>query len=120
MPVARIGNDKAAFSAACYEPIRRSNRTPISPAGDADARVVLLRAVNVVRKRVINCDMVELRGRLVILRRPRFAAVGRNVYAAVIRVPDSSWILRINPEPMVISMPRGQQIERFSAIDRAK
>ena len=76
MPVARIGHDEAAFAIARDEPIFASDHSRIRAAGDADVRVVLLRSVNVVRERVINRDMIKLRGRLVILRCPGFPAIG--------------------------------------------
>ena len=117
MPVARIGHDEAAFTAACHEPIRRSNRTPISSARNANVRVVLLRAVNVVRERVVHCNVIKLCGRLVILCGPCFAPIGRNAYAAVIRIAHSIRILRINPETMMVSVPCRQEIESLAAID---
>src|SRR5438876_10637051 len=75
VPIAWIGHDEAAFSATGYEPIFASDHAGIAAAGDTDVRVVLLRAVNVVRERVVYSDVVKLRGGLVVLRRPILAAV---------------------------------------------
>ena len=65
MPVARIGQDKAALAAAGMRPIFLSDNAAIGAARDADVRVVLLRAVDVIRKSVIDRDVVELRRRLI-------------------------------------------------------
>ena len=76
MPIARVRHDKAAFAAASDEPIFASDHAGIAAAGDADIRVVLLRAVDVVRKCIVHSDVVKLRGGLVMLTGPVFAAVG--------------------------------------------
>jgi len=64
--------------------------------------------------------MIELRSWLVVLGRPRFAAVGGDIDTAIVRITDPIGILRIDPETMMISVPCRQQIESFSAIDRAE
>ena len=120
MPVARIRQDEAAFAVAGFEPIRRPDRAPVRAAGDAELRVVLLRSVNVVWKSVVHGDVIKLRGRLVVLRRPGFAAVDGNARAAVVGVPDPIGILRINPEPVMIAMTCRQQVKGLAAIDRMK
>src|SRR5205085_12565821 len=66
VPVARIGQDKAAFSTAGNEPILAPNYTGFSAAGDADIRIILLRYVNMIGKRVVDRDMIKLRRRLII------------------------------------------------------
>ncbi len=71
----------------------RADRAPVGAAGDADIRVVLLRAVNVIGERVVYRHVIKLRGRLVVLRRPSLAAVGGNAGAAVVRVADAIRIL---------------------------
>ena len=75
-------------------------------AGDADGRVVLLRAVDAVRRTVIGDDRVELRGRLVVHRAPRAAAVERHRGAAVAAVHHPLRILRIDPQIVVIAVRR--------------
>ena len=62
--------------------------------------------------------MIELRGRLIILRRPGFSAIRREAGAAVVGVADPIRIFWINPEPVMIAMARRQKIEGFRAIDR--
>src|SRR6266851_8033818 len=102
MPVARVSENKSAFTAARWIPIARTNHTFISAARDADVRVVLLRAVDVIWKRVIDGDVIELRSRLIIYRRPCFPSVRRNARAAIVCISYPVWIFRINPEPVVI------------------
>ena len=120
VPIARIGHNEPALTTPRDKPICGSNRAPISPAGDADVRVVLLRTVNVIGECIVHGDVIELRSRLVVLCRPRFAAVGGNAGTPVIRISNPIRILRINPKTMVISMSRWQQIESFAAIHRTK
>ena len=73
--VARIGNDEAALPAAGMRPIALLDDAAIGAARDAHVRVVLLRAIDVVRKRVVDRDVIELRSRLVAVARPALAAV---------------------------------------------
>src|SRR6266700_1852898 len=117
VPITRIGHNKAALATASDKPILASDHSGISAAGDANVRVVLLRPVNVIRESVVHSDVIKLRSWLVVLGRPRFAAVGGDVNSAIICVGDSIWILRIYPEPVMISVPCGQQIESLAAID---
>src|SRR5437870_9140364 len=76
VPVPRIRNDEAALAAARLEPILRRDDAGIRAAGDANIRIVLLRAVDVIRERVVDRDVIELRGRLIVLGRPGLAAIG--------------------------------------------
>src|SRR2546423_5590279 len=120
VPVPRIGNDEAALAPAGLKPILRGDHSSIGPARYPDIRVVLLCAVDVIRKRVIDRDVIKLRGRLVLLCRPRFSSVSRNRDAAIVRVPNSLRVRWIDPEPVMIAMTCGQKGERFAAIDRTE
>src|SRR4051794_12683951 len=86
VPVARIRDDETAFAAAGLKPILGRDDPGIRPAGDADIGVVLLGAIDVIRERVVDRDVIKLRGRLIVLRRPGLAAIGRNCDTAVVRV----------------------------------
>src|SRR5206468_5584551 len=116
-PIAWIGHDEAAFSTTGHEPIFASDHARIAAAGDTDIRVVLLRAVNVVRERIVYSDMIKLSSRLVILSGPVFATVRGDAGPAVIRICNAVWVRRINPESVMISVARCQQIESLSTID---
>ena len=118
MPIARVGNHEPALTTPGRIPIFAANHARVRPARDANVRVVLLRAVNVIRKCVVDCDVIELRGRLIILRRPRFAAVDRDARAAVVCVADAVRILWINPEAVMMPMARREEIECLAAVHR--
>src|ERR1051325_11995751 len=53
VPVARVRHDETALTVAGLEPILPPDHPGAGAAGAADKRVVLLRAINVVRERVI-------------------------------------------------------------------
>ena len=120
VPVARIGNYEPALAAAGLIPILAADHSRIRAARNANIRVVLLRAVNVIRKRVVDCDMIKLRGRLVVLSGPAFSAVDRDAGAAVVRIANPIRILRIDPETVVIPVSRRKQIKRLPAVDRSE
>ena len=111
VPVARIGQNETAFAAAGLKPIFAPDHTRVSPARDADVRVVLLRAVDVIRKRVVDRDVIKLRGRLIVLGRPGLAAIGRDAGAAIVRIRKALRIIGIDPEPMMIAVPRRKERE---------
>ena len=77
-----------------------------------------MRTVNVIRKRIVDRDVIELRGRLIVLRGPGFPAVNRDTGAAVIRVADTIRILRIDPKTVMISVTRREQVKCLAAINR--
>ena len=87
-------------------------------AGDLHGGVVLLAAVHVVREKVVHRDAVELRGRLVALRRPGAAAVERDVGAAVVAFDDRLGIARVDPEAVVIAVGRPDAGDALAAVDR--
>src|SRR4051812_37034392 len=120
VPIPRIGNDKAALAAARLEPILRRDNAGVGPAGDADIGVVLLGAVDVVGKRVVDGDVIKLSGRLIVLGCPRLASVSRNSRATVVGICDSLRILWIDPETVMIAVAGRQKSEGFSAVDRAE
>ena len=75
VPIARIRQNKSAFTAARNEPILRANHARVRATRYADIRVVLLRAINVIRIRVVHRDVIKLRSRLIVLSRPGFAPI---------------------------------------------
>ena len=82
--------------------------------GFADARddqrgVVLLRGVEPVGELVVHPDAVDLRRRLVHLRRPRAPAVERHVGAAVVRLDHGVAVLRIDPDVVIVAVRRAQR-----------
>ena len=79
-------HDWTSFTTWTSAPIGCGKRFGL--ARDDERRVVLLRAVEFVRKLIVDPDAVDLRRRLVHLRRPRATAVSRNVAP-----PSFAWIM---------------------------
>src|SRR6266481_2356068 len=113
-----VGNDKASFATANVVPVRAVDSALIAAAGDGDRGIVLLSAVDVVRKGVVYSDVVELRGLLVGLSGPRLAVVVRNGGAAVVGIDHPFWMRRIDPEAVIISVRRANKIEGVAAVGR--
>src|SRR5690242_12395042 len=92
----RRRRDPARLAAADVVPIARADAAFSRAARDAHGRVVLLRAVYVVRKIVVERDAIKLCGRLVLFG-PTAAAVERNVCAAVVALNHAVWIVGRDP-----------------------
>ena len=63
--------------------------------------------------------MIELRGRLVVLRRPGGPAVVADGRAAVVAVDHAGGLVRVDPERVVIAVRRAQRRKRAAAVHRA-
>src|SRR5208282_5960779 len=100
-----------AFAAADSVPIAGENCAVVAARADADGRVVLLRAVDAVLKIVVGGDVVELRGGLVVLRGPVFAAVDADGGAAVVAVDHAIRVVGIDPESVMIAVRRVDAFE---------
>ena len=116
--IARIGEHETAFAAAGGVPVAFVDRTLVVGALDPDIRVVLLRTVNPVGKAVVHRHVVELRRRLIVRLRPGLAAVVRDDGAAVAAVDEPIGVARIDPQPMMIAVPRRHEVERLAPVDR--
>ena len=66
--------------------------------------VVLHSAVHVVRKLVVDVDVVELRKRQVLDKTPAFAAVAADVESAVVALNDVTWRLGRKPKGVVVGV----------------
>src|SRR3974390_1729874 len=73
--IAWIHGNVAALSSAYGIPIGTIDKTAIASRQYANGGIILLCAVNGIREIVVRCDVVELRGRLIILRGPVLATV---------------------------------------------
>src|SRR5580692_7687123 len=73
--VRRIRCNVPALATTHVVPIRTIDATFSTRAGNSYGCVVLLRAIDVIRKPVVGGDMVELRCGLVVLAAPAFAAI---------------------------------------------
>src|SRR5262245_50689560 len=117
VPVSGIRHDKPAFTAASLKPIVSANYSFVRATRNADIRIVLLRAINVIRKCVIYSYVIKLRRRLIVLSRPVFPAIRRDACAAIAHIGDSVRVCWIDPKSVMISMPCRHEVECLSAIN---
>src|SRR5574338_1648032 len=66
VPVARIGNNKSALATAGLKPIFTPDHAAFPAARNSDVGVILLSPINVIRKGVVDRDVIELRSRLIV------------------------------------------------------
>ena len=90
--------------------IRRARR-------NSHGRIILLRAVNVIWKIIVGRDAIKLRRRLILFR-PVFAAVERNVRAAVVAFDHSLIIVRRNPQVVIVRVRRADGRKSSAAVNR--
>src|SRR5260221_2307303 len=110
--------NKAAFPGARVGAVAEGDRTPNCSARCRNTGVVLLRGIHAVRVLVVGVDAIELRGRLVVDRRPGLAAVEADAGAAIVALDHSVRIGRIDPEIMIIAVRRLDLREASAAIGR--
>ena len=79
---------------------------------------VLLRAVDPVRELVVEADGIDLGRVLVELRRPRPAAVERDVGAAVVRLDEDVGVVRVDPHAVVVAVRRRLAAPALAAVGR--
>src|SRR4051794_37242469 len=96
--------NKATFAGASGITITPGNRAVIGVAGHADARVVLLRAVDAVGELVMRAKIIELPGQLIVDARKSFAPVKTHARAAVVALDHALRIMWVKPEIMVVTM----------------
>ena len=117
--VGGIGGDPAAFSAADLVPVGGGDGSAVAAAGGFDGGVVLLGAVDVVRKVVVEGDTVELGGGLVIFGREAFTAVEGDIDAAVVGLDHAVGVVVGDPKVVVVAVAGGDGFEGAAAIDGA-
>src|SRR6267154_6006523 len=74
--------DVTALASSGGMPVAESDSSVIAAAENENAAAILLRAVNVIREVVVNRNVIELRGRLVIPAAP--GAAGVHAYAGAL------------------------------------
>src|SRR5439155_14576123 len=111
--------DPAALTPAHLVPVLLADRPAVGAARDAHGAVILLRAADLVRHVGGGDHVIELRGRLIVLPRPRRAAVIAYVRAAVVAVDHAGGIVGRGPQPVMVAMGRAQRRERAAAVHRA-
>src|SRR5262249_37509186 len=109
----------AALAAGGRLPVGARDALARAAVPDAHGAVVLLRAEDAVWRRAVGGHAVELRGRLVLQRRPIRAAVGRNVRAAVVAFDHAPRVRGVDPQVVVVAVPGAHARERLAAVARA-
>src|SRR5687768_14700726 len=100
-------------------PIARPDAAARRATLDAYGRVVLLRAVDVVRKIVIDRDAIKLCGGLILFG-PASPAVESDVGAAVVALDHAVRIVRSDPQIVIIAVRHLNRAVRAPAVIRAK
>src|SRR6266581_3938610 len=118
--IARGNGNVAAFASAHSLPVRAVDVSAVAGSGNTNGGIVLLRAIDAVRKIVVRGHMIELRGGLIPLRGPILAAIDGNGCAAVIAVDKAIGIVRINPQAVVIAVRGIEAFEGFAAVVRTE
>ncbi len=110
-----IGRNVSALASAHRIPTRAIDASP-GRTGNADRRVVLLRAINPVREAIVGDGVVELRRGLVGLRGPVGAAIDAHVGAAVIGLDHAVGITGIDPQSVIVSVGNANGVEGLAAV----
>ena len=114
--IGRIGRDVSGFSAAYRIPVVAPDFAVIAAAGNRDRRIVLLRAVHVIRIARVGGHVIELRGRLIVLPGPALAAIQADCHAAIVAGNHAPGVLRIDPQSVIVAVRNFDLVERASAI----
>ena len=114
--IGRIGRDVSRFSAADRIPVLPADFAVIAAAGDRDGRVVLLRAIHIVRIARVGDDVVKLRRGLIVLASPCLTAVQADRSAAVVARNHAPGIFRINPQPVIVAVRNLDLVEGAAPI----
>ncbi len=117
--IVRVGRQVSAFAAGRRLPVALADAGAVGTMRDADGRVVLLGSVNAIREISVGGDPVKLGGRLVVVAAPAFAAVKRNLGAAVVSDDHPFRRLGRDPEIVVVAVRRTDFLVGFAAVFRA-
>ncbi len=116
---AGLRRDERALARGDLAPISQRNAAARNRARPLVRAFVLLRAVNVERKLVVERDVIELTRRLIVFRTPTVAAVGGHHGAAVVALEQDFGIARIDPDNVVVALRRYRS-PRAAAVGRLK
>src|SRR5262249_51278583 len=97
-----IRRDVAAFPGACGMPVTEGDGTIIASAQNEDAPAILLRAVHVVGKLIVNGNVIELRGGLVVPAAPGSATIHGNTGSLVAAKNHAPRVVGIDPHCVVV------------------
>ena len=114
--VAGIWRQVSALSTGRALPVVVGNEAAAGTGIDADGRVVLLRAVNAVREGIVGGDTVELRRRLVHVRRPGCAGIVADLGATVVGNDQPARIIGRDPQIVVVAVRGIPRLEGASTV----
>ena len=117
---ARCRRSRSPTPASRPAPDDRSRRPPVGTLGTTTVELSCCGRVEQVRMLLVDRDHVELGGRLVEDARPRAAAVGRDVRAAVVRLDRVGGIVGVEPDAVVVGVRRRDRAERDAAVAGAQ
>ena len=100
-------------------PVREIDRRAGHARRDRDVRIVLLGTVHPVREPIVRRDPVELRGRLIVLRRPGPTSGEGDRRPAVISQNHPPGVVRIDPQIVRVAVEHGDLREGPASVGRA-
>src|SRR5260221_4222782 len=107
--------DVTALTSSGGMPVTEGDSSVIAAAENENAAAILLRAVNVIREVVVNRNVIELRGRLVIPAAPGAAGVHAYACALIAAKNHTLWIAGINPESVIV-VASGRALDRDKSL----
>ena len=116
--IGRLDGDLAALGQADGVAVLPGDDALDRAAGDADGAVVLLRAVDAVRRLVVGDDRVELGGGLVVYGAPGLAGVVGDARAAVVALDHAARVGRVDPEVVLVGVGHVDLLEGRAAVGR--
>jgi hypothetical protein len=114
--VGGVGSDPTALTSAYCVPVGLGDGSAVAAACGFNGAVVLLGAVDVVRKVLIERNAVELAGRLVHHRAPAGSAIERDVCSAVVGLDHAIRIVVGDPEIMIVAVRSPDLLEVLPAV----
>src|SRR5215471_12125525 len=100
--IERVGRDVSVLFHANGIPVAESNRSKIAAARCSYAATLLLTSINPVRELIVGDYVVKLRGRLVVPTAPGRTVVHADSRSLIGRQCDDLWILRIDPDRVIV------------------
>ena len=114
-PIVRVGHNVTALATGNRKPITRINAVAARARCNADAAVVLLVAIHMIRKIVREIDMIKLRSRIIFIRE-MCAAIKSYFAAAIIANHIVVGVSGVLPEIVIISVMIVNALPTVSAI----
>src|SRR5882672_7218239 len=115
--VFRRRRNPSGLAATNIEPIAGANPKIGITAGDPNGRVVLLRAIDVIGKIIIERYAIEL-GRGLILFAPTSATIKRDISPAIVALNHPVRIFRSDPEIVIVAVRDADTSERAPTVIR--